>query len=106
MKSVGMLLKPSGSCLALTRWPRRRDCSRPPLPYSSICVIRLPENTAISPGATCSTMRAQSMPTERSASVTPTTVICRPRGWKRELYSSPGSKPVGSWPADFTGSSR
>ena len=63
-------------------------------------------NTAISSGATCWTMRCQSMPTERRASVTPTTVMARPRGWKRALYSSLGSKPVGNWPADFTASGR
>ncbi len=68
--------------------------------------MMLPENTAISSGWTLSTMVFQSMPVERIASVAATTDICRPRGWKRELYSSPGSKPVGSWPADFTVSAR
>ncbi|MCY1560781.1 hypothetical protein D9M68_979570 [compost metagenome] len=68
--------------------------------------MMLPENTAISSGCTRLTMSFQGRPTERMASVAATTDICRPRGWKRELYSPPGSKPVGNWPADFTGSSR
>src|SRR5690606_26086547 len=43
---------------------------------------------------------------ECNASLMPTTVSCRPRGWKRAAYNCAGSKPLGNCPADFTGKSR
>ena len=46
---------------------------------------------------------SQSRPSAYSASEAPKIVNCKPRGWLLDAYSASGQKPLGNWPAVFTG---